>query len=180
MNLIRQEKLLSSELKFNGSLIKVKLDTVKLTSGLKTTREVVQHNPAVVIVPINHENNVILIRQFRYPVNEVLLEAPAGTIEKEESPENCARRELQEETGYLPRKLEYLGQFWTAPGFCDELIYAYVARDLVPSKLPSDPDENIITDIVPFSDVISMINNGKIRDAKTISAILMTFQILSD
>ena len=167
------ETALTSDLVFDGKLLRLRVDTVRLPDGRQASREVVEHRPAVVVVPIDGEDNVVLVRQFRYAVGESLLEAPAGGVEESETPLECARRELQEETGYLARSLESLGRFWTSPGFCDELMYAYVGRDLVPSALQPDPDEIIQTETVPLSSVVALIRNGEIQDAKTIAALLM-------
>ncbi|MCI0439705.1 MAG: NUDIX hydrolase, partial [Chloroflexi bacterium] len=136
----QREQQVDSQTMYEGKIVSVRVDRVLLPDG-KTivTREVVDHKPAVVIVPIDAEGNVLLVRQFRYPAGETLLEAPAGGVEDGESPDNCAQRELQEETGHVSRDLRILGGFWTTPGFCTEFMYAYLARDLVPSKGNPDP-----------------------------------------
>ncbi len=159
---------------YEGKIVSVRVDRVLLPDGKTVvTREVVDHKPSVVIVPIDAEGNVLLVRQFRYPAGETLLEAPAGGVEDGESPDNCAQRELQEETGHMSRDLRILGGFWTTPGFCTEFMYAYLARDLVPSKGKPDPDENIFVDRIPLSRVPQLIRLGEIQDAKTIAALLM-------
>ena len=170
---VEAEKRLASQPVFDGKLLQVSVDTVRLPDGRQAVREVVGHRPAAVIVPIDQENNVHLVRQYRYAVGEALLEAPAGVLEESESPEDCAQRELQEETGFRSEDLQSLGRFWSSPGFCSELMYVYLARDLVPSALAPDPDENIVTEKVPLSRINELIRRGEIRDAKSIAALLM-------
>ena len=170
---MQAETTLSSSPVFDGKIVQVRVDTVRLPDGREATREVVGHSPAAVVVPIDAEDNVVLVRQYRYPVGAALLEAPAGIVEGPEAPEDCAQRELQEETGYLSEDLKSLGRFWSSPGFCTELLYAYVARDLRPSKLAPDADENIQIEKVPLSRVTELVRTGEIQDAKTIAALLM-------
>ncbi len=129
------ETRLSTETVFEGKIVTVRVDDVSLPNGVKAVREVVEHRPAVAIVPFDDNREVILVSQFRYPVGEQLLEVPAGIIEVSETPEQCADRELQEEIGYRAREMRSLGSFWTAPGFSDELMYAFVATGLELSRL---------------------------------------------
>jgi len=167
------ERRVSTEPIFNGRIIQVRVDTVSLPNGRQATREIVEHAAAVVIVPIDDEGNVVLVRQYRYPVEEALLEAPAGIIEDSELPDVCAQRELQEETGYRSGDLRSMGGFWSSPGFCTEYMHAYIAKDLTPSKLEADDDENIQVEKVPLSQVADLIRSGEIRDAKTVAVLLM-------
>jgi ADP-ribose pyrophosphatase len=167
------ETRLSTETVFEGKIVTVRVDAVSLPNGVKAVREVVEHRPAVAIVPFDDNGEVILVSQFRYPVGEQLLEVPAGIIEVSETPEQCADRELQEEIGYRAREMRSLGSFWTAPGFSDELMYAFVATGLEPSRLESDEDEDITVVRVPVSRIREMIEAGEIRDSKTIAALLM-------
>lgn len=170
---MQTEQLLSTESVFKGKIIRVRVDTVRLPGGGRSSREVVEHSDAVVLVPMDAEGNVILVRQYRYAVVRSLLEAPAGIVEDGETPEACAERELQEETGYLSRDLRAMGGFWSSPGFCTEFMHTYVAKDLVPSKLEADADENILVETVSLSEIPRMIRQGEIQDAKTIAALLM-------
>ena len=167
------ETRLSTETVFEGKIVTVRVDDVSLPNGVKAVREVVEHRPAVAIIPFDDNREVILVSQFRYPVGEQLLEVPAGIIEVSETPEQCADRELQEEIGYRAREMRSLGSFWTAPGFSDELMYAFVATGLEPSRLESDKDEDITVVRVPVSRIREMIEAGEIRDSKTIAALLM-------
>ena len=120
----------------------------------------------------------LLVRQYRYPIGKDLLEAPAGGIDSGESPEQAAQRELQEEIGYIAGSLERLGAFWTAPGFCTEYMYAYLARDLTPSSLAPDEDEEIVVERHSLDSVREMIRDGRIVDAKTIAAFWMALDRL--
>ena len=171
---MKPEARLSTETVFEGKIVTVRVDAVSLTNGVKAVREVVEHRPAVAIVPFDDDGQIILVSQFRYPVGEQLLEVPAGIIEEGETSEQCADRELQEEIGYRAREMRFLGSFWTAPGFSDELMYAFVATGLEPSRLEPDEDEDITVVRVPVSRVREMIEAGEIRDSKTIAALLMT------
>ncbi len=168
------EQQLSSEPIFDGKIVRLRVDTVLLPNGEQSIREVVDHDNAVVIVPVDSDDNVLLIRQYRYPVEATLLEVPAGIIEESEDPNDAAQRELQEETGYASRNLRPLGGFWSSPGFCTEYMYAYLARDLVPSPLSPDDDEFIEVERQPISRIPQLIRVGEIQDAKTIAALLMT------
>ena len=113
------------------------------------------------------------MRQFRYPVGLDLLEIPAGVIEEGESPDHTAQRELREEKGYASRNLRALGGIYSSPGFCDEILYMYLARDLVESDLPADDDEDITVERVPMSDIGRLIRFGEIQDAKSVAGLLM-------
>ena len=168
-----QPQLVKQDSIYDGKLIKVRVDTLLLPDGQQVAREVVAHNGAVVIVPIDDNDDVLLVRQYRHAAGESLLEAPAGTLEDSESPDDCAQRELQEEIGYASTDLKAMGGFWSSPGFCTEFIYAYVARNLVESKLSADSDEDIDVERVPADRIPQLIRLGEIRDAKTIAALLM-------
>ena len=170
---MQREQQIESQSVYEGKIIDVRVDKVLLPNERQTTREVVDHKPSVVIVPLDSEENVILVRQFRYPAGEILLEAPAGGVEESESPDECAQRELQEETGFISRNLRVLGGFWMSPGYCTEFMYAYLAVDLVESKLQADDDENIVVEKIPLSRISQLIRLGEIQDAKTIAALLM-------
>ena len=167
------EQQLSSRSLFEGRGVSVRVDEVRLAGGGSAVREVVDHRPAVVIVPIDELGRVLMVRQYRYAVGETLLEAPAGIVEEGEDPDETAQRELQEEVGRIAGDLRKLGEFWATPGFCNELMHAYVARDLRHSDLHADEDEDITVVPVPMADALDMVRNGQIRDAKTIAALLL-------
>ncbi len=166
------EKTLSSQLIYEGRAVKLRVDTVEMPGGRKTTREIVEHGECVAVVAIDAESNVILVSQFRKPVEKELLEIPAGGIDPGEDPVAAVRRELREEIGYLPRKVDRLGGFYSAPGFCTEYLYLYLATDLVPSQLHAEDTENIRLVRVPVSQITSLITSGRICDAKSIAGLL--------
>ncbi len=165
-----KEKKISSKLIFEGKIMKVYKDDVLLDNGRTSTREVVIKPQAVCILPII-DDKVILIKQFRYPLNKVVYELPAGMIEHDEIPLNAAIRELEEETGYKALEINSLGNIYTSFGFTDELIHLYYACNLVKTHVNFDFDEDIETYMVNFDELLNMIKNGDIVDAKTICAI---------
>ena len=167
------ERIVTTRNVFDGKIVQLRVDTVLLPTGRQVEREVVEHDAVAVIVPVDQDDNVVLVRQYRHPIGQDLLEIPAGIVEGGESPEDCARRELQEETGYAAGTLRALGGFWTSPGFCTEFVYAYHATDLSPSRLAADEDEFIQVEKLPLTRVGGLIQEGEIQDAKTIAALLM-------
>lgn len=163
----------STEEIFDGVILKVNRDKVKLPDGKYATREVVRHVGAVCVVPLLSDGRVIMERQFRYPVGEVVYEIPAGKLDsKKEDPELAARRELEEETGYTAEKMLYLGQFYPAAAYTDERLHMYVATGLTPGKRHLDDGEFINVEAVPLEEVARGVVEGKIPDAKTQAAIL--------
>jgi len=167
-----EEKTLSSQLIYEGRAVKLRVDTVEMPGGRKTTREIVEHGECVAVVPIDAEGNVILVSQFRKAIEKELLEIPAGGVESGEDPVATVRRELREEIGYLPRKVDRLGGFYSTPGFCTEYLHLYLATDLVPSQLYAEDTENISLVRVPVSQILSLITSGQICDAKSIAGLL--------
>ncbi len=166
-----QEKTLSSQLIYDGRVVRLRVDTVEMPGGRETTREIVEHGACVAIVAIDADDNVLLVNQFRKPLEKKLLEIPAGGIEPDEDPVTTVRRELQEETGYLPRKMERLGGVYSAPGYCTEYLYLYLATDLVPSQLYAEDTEDIRLTHVSLSQIPSLIASGSICDAKSIAGL---------
>ena len=166
------EKTLSSQLIYDGRAVKLRVDTVKMPSGRETTREIVEHSDCVAIIAIDADDNVLLVSQFRKPVERELLEIPAGGIETGEDPVTTVRRELAEETGYLPQKVERLGGFYSTPGYCTEYLHLYLATDLTPSQLQAEDTENIRLIQVPLGQISSLITSGSICDAKSIAGLL--------
>jgi len=167
-----EEKTLSSQLIYEGRAVKLRIDTVRTPGGRETTREIVEHSDCVAIIAIDADDNVLLVSQFRKPVEKELLEIPAGGIEPGEDPVECVRRELREETGYLPRKVERLGGFYSTPGYCTEYLYLYLAADLTPDPLQAEDTENIRLVRVPLSQITGLITSGSICDAKSIAGLL--------
>lgn len=156
---------------YNGKIISVRVDNVQI-NGRNTIREVVEHWGSAAILPLL-DNKIIMEKQYRYAIDKELYEIPAGTLEKGESPEECAARELVEETGYRASKLEKLGKCYMTPGYCTELIHFFVATDLERVKEHEmDADEQISIVTIKIDDAVKMILNGEIQDAKTAYAIL--------
>jgi ADP-ribose pyrophosphatase len=166
------EETLSSRRVFEGRALKLRVDSVRLSSGRETTREIVEHENCVAIVALDEADNILLVKQFRKPVEKELLEIPAGGIDDGESPEEAVRREMREETGFLPRKVEKLGGFYSTPGFCTEYLYLYLASDLVEKPLKAEDSESITLVRVPLSQVKGLIASGAICDAKSIAGLL--------
>ena len=167
-----KEKIISSKHVFSGRAVSLRVDTVELPSGRHTTREIVEHPACIVAVPIDEQGNVLLVRQFRHPVNKRLLELPAGGIEENETPEDAVRRELQEEIGYLPRKIEALGGFYSAPGFCTEYLYLFVATELTPSRLVASDTDEIEVIRMPLAGIPDLIASSEICDSKSVAGLL--------
>ena len=163
---------------YQGKIINVRVDTVRMPNGVTATREIVEHSPAVCIVPVDEDGNVILVRQYRKPAEEALLEVPAGGVEEGEVSEDAVLRELQEEIGYTAGNLVHLSSFWVAPGWATEFMHAYLATELTPSRLEADEDENIEVVRLPFDQALAMFKTGEIKDGKTIAAMLLAQPLL--
>ena len=167
-----EEETLSSRMVYDGRAVRLRVDTVRMPSGRETIREIVEHSDCVAIIAVDDKGNILLVSQFRKSVEKELLEIPAGGIEPGEDPADCVRRELREETGFLPRKVERLGGFYSSPGYCTEYLHLYLATDLVPSPLQAEDSENIRLDRVPLAQISGLIASGSICDAKSIAGLL--------
>ena len=166
------EKLLSSKEIFRGRAVNLRIDTIEKKSGQVTTREIVEHKDCIAVVVVDGADNIVMVKQFRTPVNRVLLEIPAGGVEDGEDPEDCVRRELQEEIGYLPGKIERLGGFYAAPGYCSEYLHVFLATDLSESRLIAEDTDEIEVVRIPLPEILKMIDSGEICDAKSIAGLL--------
>ncbi len=166
------EKELEKRLIYKGRIVNLRVDEVTLPDGKKTSREVVEHRGAVVILPITDEGKIVMVRQYRYPVGEELLELPAGTLEADEDPQFCAERELAEETGYRAEKIEFLTSYYSSPGFCTEKLYLFLATGLKAGVQKLESDEKIKVELYSMDEVKERVRNGEIKDAKSIAGIL--------
>jgi len=167
-----KEKIVESRRIYEGRVVSLRKDSLLLPSGKRFDREVVEHRGCVAAVPLIDENTLILVRQYRHAAGEVLLEIPAGTLQSDETPEECMCRELIEETGYRPRRLERLLTVYLAPGYSSEIAHIYLARDLIEVGASPDEDEFIEVLRLDLSEALEMIFNSKIRDAKSVCGIL--------
>jgi len=172
------EETLNSRKVYSGKIINLRVDEVMLPNGKKSTREIVEHQGATAIVAINERNEVIMLRQYRKPVELTILEIPAGRIEAGEDVETCAQRELMEEIGYYAGKLIPLIDFYSTPGFSNEKMYIFLATQLKSKKKPADSDENIRIEEIPFEEAVEKVYSGEIVDAKTIIGLLIANQYL--
>ncbi len=166
-------KIRKTETIFHGKVFDVKVDEIEYNgSGNKSFREIAAHPGGAVVLPLKSDGKIILVKQYRYPHNEVLLELPAGKLDKDEDPLKCAVRELQEETGYASNKITKLGKIYTTPGFCSEVLHIYLAENLLPGNLNREEGEEEM-EIVELSldKIEAKIRNGEIVDAKTICGI---------
>ena len=173
------EKKISSKKIFGGKIIELYVDEVELQNNKVVTREKVSHPGAVGIVPLSKEGKIILVKQFRYPTGGVLLEIPAGKMGKNENAADCARRELKEEIGAAGGKLMHLSTFYTSPGFCDEILYLYLATDFERKENNLEEDEFLDVIELKMKDALTYVKNGKIKDAKTIIGILLSRDYLN-
>lgn len=166
------EIVLSSQHVYRGRVVDLRVDEVHLPDGSVRKREIVEHRGAVCIVALDDQARVLLVRQHRAPTGGDLLEIPAGTLEPGEDPESCARRELAEETGYRPERLERLLGFYSAPGFCSEYLHLFLATDLVEERRDADDDEQIEVVRVPIAEAVAAAARGDYQDAKTVVGLL--------
>ena len=174
------EERIDGEVKYQGVIVKVRLDRAKLVNGKVVKREVVEHPGGVTVLPVDENGVCTMVRQFRYPFGRMMLEAPAGKLEYGEDPFDCAVRELSEETGYTADEWTYLGACCTSPGFSSEVLHIYLARGLRAGSSHPDEDEFLNTEKIPLSELSRMAMAGEIDDAKTIVAVLKAEKLLNE
>lgn len=172
MNL--EEKTLSTKQIFEGKIISVQVDTVQLPNGEQSTRELVKHPGAVAVIPVTKDGKIIMVRQFRKALEKEIIEIPAGKLELGEAPEVTAIRELEEETGYTTKQLQYVQSFYTSPGFADEIIYLYYTDQLEPMIDEAELDEDEFVEVMEVSldEAETFMKEEKIHDAKTVFALM--------
>lgn len=166
-----ESAVLSSDILYEGRIISLRSDKIKGFSGAVHTYDIVTHPGAVVILPVDQHKKIHLVKQWRRAAKEILIELPAGTLEENENPIYCAQRELQEEIGYKAHKITPLGGFYTAPGFCNEYLYFFLAEELEKSYLEADDTEFIDHVTMTVEEAMLSIENHEIKDAKTICGI---------
>lgn len=166
-------KVVTSETRYQGRAFTVRVDEVEVRPGHVARLDVIEHPGAITLLPLDDEQNVWFVRQYRHPARQRLLELPAGTLNPGEVPAIAANRELQEEIGMRAQRLEELASFYLAPGYSSELMHAFLAGGLSPSALPQDADEVISVEKVPASQVLGLAERGELRDAKSLVTILL-------
>jgi ADP-ribose pyrophosphatase len=171
-------KILGSRRVHDGRVVRLDLEEVRLPNGNVVTLEIVRHPGAAAVVPVDGDGQAILVRQYRHATGSWVLEVPAGKLDRPgEPPEECARREVEEETGYRVGRLEPLGWIWTTPGFSDEKIWLFVARDLTRTRPSLQSDEVLTVTRLPLEDAARMALEGEIQDAKSVCALVRAARV---
>ena len=166
------EKKVKSDYKFHGKIMTVRVDDALLPNGKPCKREVCEHVGGVGVLPIDENRMVTLVRQYRYPYETTTLEIPAGKMDQgPENAENCGRRELSEETGLVAGTMIPMGEIWPSPGFMDERLHLFCAKELTQGEIHPDEDEFVEIVRMPFEELCQRIASGEIHDAKTVAAI---------
>lgn len=166
-------ELIRSETLLEGRAFKVRRDTLKTPDGRETKLEIVDHGGSVVVVPVDEENNILFVRQYRHAAKADLLELPAGTRHDEEPFEECAAREIREETGMEAGLLQKIGEFYLAPGYSTERMAVFLATGLKDNPLQADEDEFLDVEKIPLQKAIEMAERGEVLDAKSLAALLL-------
>ena len=161
------EKTESSKTIFEGRVFNVEIKEITTPEGKKSSREIVKHPGGACILPVDDEGNCYLVKQFRSPFEKVMLEAPAGKLEKGEEPFDCVSREITEETGFVAENIEHVGAIVATPGYCSEIITLYIGTGLKYEGGNPDPNEYIATVKMPLKEALRMADDGEIKDAKT-------------
>ena len=171
-------RLIVSEKIFSGTIFTVERDRIQEPDGSEIVREVVRHPGGAGGLPLFEDGTVALVRQYRHPAGRDLLEIPAGRMEPGETPELCAAREIEQEIGYRPGRIEKIAEFFSTPGFCEERLFVYLATRLLPAQQNLDHDEFVEVVRIPLADAILMANRGEIEDSKTLVALLMADRLI--
>ncbi|TMN20738.1 NUDIX hydrolase [Lentibacillus cibarius] len=169
-----EEKTIRTEHIYDGKIVKLQVDDVRLPDGKTSKRELIRHAGAVGVIPITKDNKIVLVRQYRKPLEKSLVEIPAGKLEDGEDPRVTALRELEEETGYRADSLQFVTSFYTSPGFADEVMYLYLTKNIesVDDAAAADEDEFVERVELTLEEAKQYVNERKIHDAKTNYAIL--------
>lgn len=167
-----EEKLFKRKRIYTGKAVHFSADEITLPDGKKASREYMEHPGAAAVLPFLDAERIILVKQYRYPIRQLTYEIPAGKLDPGESLLACVRREMAEETGYRPRTVKKLLSFWPTPAFSNEIIHIFLATGLVTAPLTPDDDEFIAPVVLPFTRALAMVKSGRIRDSKTVVALL--------
>jgi 8-oxo-dGTP pyrophosphatase MutT (NUDIX family) len=173
-------ELIKSEVLLQGRTFKVRRDTLKMPDGRETKLEIIEHGGSVVLVPVDHEGNVLFVRQYRHATGREILELPAGTREEGEPYEECAAREIREETGMEAGRLQKVGEFYLAPGYSSEFMAVFLATDLKHNPLDADDDEFLQVEKVPVQEVDILFQRGEVPDSKSLAAWLLAKPFLEE
>ena len=176
MNL--RETPVEQQIQYEGRIIRLRVDKAQLPNGKIATREVVEHNGGVCIAALTEQQELLFVRQFRYPYQEVVLELPAGKIDKGEEPRACGKRELTEETGASAQQYRSLGRLYPSPGYCGEVIHLFLATGLSFGRMNLDEDEFLEVERIPLEKAVQMVLDNEVPDAKTQVAVLKTWALL--
>ena len=168
-----EEKTIKIDKQFNGKIISLQVEEVELPNGNIAKREIVKHPGAVAVIALTEDNKIVMVEQYRKALEKTIVEIPAGKLEPGEDPETCAKRELEEETGYECREMKKLISFYTSPGFADELIHLFLAEGLSKKVDAASPDEDEFLNLLELTleETEALINEQKIHDAKTAYAV---------
>ncbi len=166
------EQSLTSQDVFDGKLLHVYVDEVRLPDGSSSTREWIKHPGASAVLPVFNNGDVMMVKQFRYPVKQIFYEVPAGKIDPGETPDSTAVRELREEAGLVCSEYEYIGHFYPSIGYTNEVIHLYVAWSIESFPQNADDDEFLIKERIPFYKAVEMVHSGEISDGKTMITVL--------
>jgi ADP-ribose pyrophosphatase len=170
------ERTISSKEVFNGRLLHVFLDEAHLPDGSTSTREYIKHPGASAVLPVFENGDVMLVRQFRYPVSQIFYEVPAGTLDPNEDPDSTARREIKEEAGLACQQYQYVGHYYPGIGYSDEIIHLYVAWGLEAFEQEVDEDEFLLKARLPFKEAVNMVHSGEISDGKSMVTLLRAWK----
>jgi len=173
-------ELLKSEIVYPGRAFTIRRDTLRMPDAREASFDIVEHVGSVIILPLDADGQLLFVQQYRHAAGLDLLELPAGTLDKDESPEACATREVREETGMAAGKLEPLGGFYLAPGYSTEYMHVYLATDLRYDPLEADADEFLTVERFPLKEALVMFESGEIQDAKSLAAILLARKYLEN
>lgn len=174
------EKKLTSKNVFDGRLLHVFSDEIELPNGGKSVREYIRHQGAVCVVPVTDKNEIIAVRQYRYPIGRITIEIPAGKLDRGEKPLEAAKRELSEETGVESADIQYIGGLYPSVAYTDEIIHMYMAKNLKYGEMHTDEDEFLDVIKIPIDEFVKKIMDGEIMDSKTQAAVLKVARLIEN